>query len=461
MKPQFRRAAICLLLAVCLGFRAESTVPDSAQFRRIADQILLHGNCYEDLRQLCKGIGNRLSGSPQAAKAVEWAEKALTEAGADRVWLQRVDVPHWVRGKESLKLKFPGAKDAKQVPMLSLGNSAGTEGKVLEATIVMVEDFEAFEKLEKNEVKGKIIFFNHRFPQELVNTFEGYGIAGPYRWVSPNVASAKGAAAVIIRSVSTGADDVPHTGSMRYADTVKPIPAVAIGNQSADELEAQCRKGTVRAQIQSNCRMLADVPSFNVIGELRGSQYPEQIVLAGGHLDSWDVGEGAHDDGAGCVQSIEVLRTFKSLGVRPKRTLRVVLFMNEENGLKGGFAYNDSAAARKEKHILALESDAGGFSPRGIGLSVSDAQRRYIQSYKPLFLPYGVYDFEQDEGGADITPLHRSGVPAAGLLPDPQRYFDLHHTPADVFEAVNHRELKMGAVAMTQFIYLITEYGLK
>jgi Zn-dependent M28 family amino/carboxypeptidase len=201
--------------------------------------------------------------------------------------------------------------------------------------------------------------------------------------------------------------------------------------------------------------------SYNVIGELKGTAFPEEIVVVGGHLDSWDVGEGAHDDGAGCVQAIEVIRTLHKLGMKPKRTIRAVLFMNEENGLKGGLAYNDSALAKNEQHILALESDAGGFSPRGIGLAMDAGKQKHIRSYRHLFLPYGVYDFEQNEGGADISPMQRRGVPGSGLIPDPQRYFDLHHTPADVFEAVNHRELKLGAVVMTQFIYLISETGLR
>jgi carboxypeptidase Q len=442
---------------LCAGFAVHGQ--DSLVFRKISDEIMLRGKCYDDLRILCKTVGHRLSGSPQAAKAVEWGEQTLREAGADKVWLQMVTVPHWVRGKESLKLKF-GNSNWQNIPMLSLGNTVGTDGKVLESQIIMVEDFAAFNKLSRAEVKGKIVYFNHRFPQELVNTFEGYGQAGVYRWSAPNMAAAKEAAAVIIRSVSTGMDDAPHTGSLRYADSIKPIPAIAIGNLSADLLEQQCKKGEVRAQLQSHCKMIGTKTSFNVIGELTGSEYPGEIVLAGGHLDSWDVGEGAHDDGAGCVQSIEILRTFKKLQMRPKRTLRVVLFMNEENGLKGGFAYADSAKAKKEHHIFALESDAGGFSPRGIGLKMSQAQRRYLQSYRHLFLPYGVYDFEKEHGGADIYPLEKAGVPVGELMPDPQRYFDYHHTAQDVFEAVNHRELKLGAVAMTQLIWLVTQYGL-
>lgn len=450
-------AFIAFLLGCCTVAHAQ----DSIMFRRIADDILLHGTCYDQLRVLCKEVGHRLSGSAPAAKAVDWGFNAMQQAGADKVWLQPVEVPYWVRGKESLRLQFNDRSSYEPVPMLSIGNAVGTDGKELEATLIMVQDFDEFAKLSDKAVKGKIVFFNHRFPQDLVNTFNGYGAAGAYRWHGPNVAAAKGAAAVIIRSVSTGVDDVPHTGSLRYADTIKPIPAVAIGNTTADKLEIACKKGTVKAKLVSNCKMLGTAPSYNVIGEIKGTDFPEQIIVVGGHLDSWDVGEGAHDDGAGCVQSIEVIRVFKALGIRPKRTIRAVLFMNEENGLKGGIAYNDSAIAKKEKHIFALESDAGGFSPRGIGLEMSEPQRGFIRSFRSLFLPYGVYDFEQDESGADISPLRRSGVPAAGLIPDPQRYFDLHHTPEDVFEKVNHRELKLGAATMAQLVYLISQYGLK
>lgn len=433
---------------------------DSLMFRKIANNIMLHGTCYDDLRVLCKQVGHRLSGSSQAEKAVVWGEKALTDAGADKVWLQPVIVPNWVRGKESLKIKIKGSKYWENITMLSLGNAIGTDGKPLEASIIMVKSFDEFKALPKEEVKGKIVFFNHEWPQELINTFEGYGADGPYRWSSPSMASAKGAVGIIIRSISTGKDDFPHTGTLHYADSIKPIPAVAIGNISADKLETLCNKETVRAQIIANCKMEGTKNSFNVIGEIKGSEYPDQFIVAGGHLDSWDVGEGANDDGSGCVQSIEIIRTFKALGIRPKRTIRVVLFMNEENGAKGGQAYNDSAIAHKERHILALESDAGSFSPRGIGLDMPSDKKEFIRKYRKLFLPYGVYDFEHDEGGTDIFFMHKSGVPAAGLMPDSQRYFDVHHTNNDVFENVNYRELKLGAIAMTQFVYLISQYGL-
>lgn len=450
-----------LLASAILISTQVSAQNDSVVMRQLSDNIMLQGTCYENLRVLCKQVGHRLSGSPQAAKAVTWGQDALQAAGADKVWLQAVDVPHWVRGKERLALRFEGEKSFKDVKVLSIGNTVGTDGKVLEAPIVIVKSIEDFKLLNNEDVKGKIIFFNYRFKQDLVNTFEGYGDAGKYRWLAPNMAAAQGAAGVIIRSVSTGADDEPHTGSMRYADTVKPIPAVAIGNHTADALEQACIKGHVTAQIQSDCKMLGTVRSYNVIGEIKGSTYPDKIVLVGGHLDSWDVGEGAHDDGAGCVQSIEVIRALKATGIRPKYTVRAVLFMNEENGLKGGLAYADSAKANNETHIFAIETDAGGFSPRGFSLEMKPEQRAQITQYKKLFLPYGIYDFEQVHGGADISPLMKQGIPVGGLIPDSQRYFDLHHTHADVFEAVNHRELKLGAVALTNLVYLVSKYGLR
>lgn len=434
---------------------------DSVMFRRLSDEIMLHGTCYDNLRILCKKVGNRLSGTPAAAKAVRWGELTMRETGADVVWLQPANVPVWYRGEESLEINT--GEGYKEIPTLSLGNSKGTGGRALAADVLMVNSFEELQHIPDERVQGKIIFFNYRFRQDMVNSFEGYGDAVAYRWNSPNIAAKRGAAGVIIRSMSTGEDDFPHTGSMHYEDTVKKLPEMAIGNRSADKLEAACLAGRVRARMRSECHMVDSMaPSFNVIGEIKGTEHPEKIITVGGHLDSWDVGEGAHDDGAGCVQSMEVLRAFKALGYKPRYTIRAVLFMNEENGNKGGWAYADSAAARKEQHVLAMESDAGGFSPRGIGLEMPEKMKKHIKKYASLFLPYNVYDFNHEEGGVDISPIHNKlKVPAAGLLPDSQRYFDYHHTDNDVFENVNHRELKLGAVAMAQFIYLICEHGLE
>jgi hypothetical protein len=450
---------LCSAALLCsIGSRAQQN--DSLTARKISNQILDHGRCYSDLRTLCKTIGHRLSGSPQADAAVRWAYNTMRDEGFDSVWLQPVRVPVWKRGPERLSLKFDRDGDYYDVRMLSLGNSEGTGGRELERRIVMVNSFEEFKELDRSEVENKIVFFNYRFRQDLPNTFNGYGDAVKYRWMSPMVAAEKGAAAVIIRSVSTGLDDEPHTGSMRYADTIRHIPEVAIGNTTANKLEKACKRGYAKAILQSDCGMQGTKMSYNVIGEMRGTEHPDEYLIVGGHLDSWDVGEGAHDDGAGCVQSIEVLRTFKALGIRPKHSIRAVLFMNEENGLKGGAAYADSVRSRGEKHLLAIESDAGGFAPRGFGFEVSAAQRDRIRQYAKVLLPYGVYDVESDGGGADISPLRKLGVPVGELMPDSQRYFDLHHTDADVFETVNHRELKLGAVAMTIMIYLADSHNL-
>jgi len=443
-----------LWLVGAMTSAADAQEIDSAYLKKISDNIMWNGTCYENLRVLTKTVGHRLSASPEAERAVEWGRKAMLQAGADRVWLQPVDVPKWVRGKEALQVQLNG-KDFVPVAMLSLGNTDGTNGKVLEREIVCVPDLEAFEAMPEAAVKDKIIFFNYRFRQDIINTFEGYGDAVKYRWMAVNKASAKGAAGVIIRSVSTGADDAPHTGSCRYLDSTQHIPAIAIGNTSADNLGKACANGKVKARLVSDCGMKGTARSYNVIGEIQGTDKNNEIILVGGHLDSWDVGEGAHDDGAGCVQSIEVIRTLQAMNIRPRHTVRAVLFMNEENGVKGGNAYADSAAKAGEHTIFAMESDAGGFVPRGIGLEMSAEMKTRIRAWAPLFRPYNVWDFDQEEGGVDISPLKKTGTPLAGLLPDPQRYFDLHHSANDVFEAVSHRELKIGAFTMTAMVLLV------
>ncbi len=432
---------------------------DSAVLKGLRDEIMLRATCYENLRVLTKTIGHRLSGSPQAAKAVQWGLKAMREAGADTAWLQPVWVPHWERGAESLKVKMPGSKSFEPMRMLSLGNSRG-DGKMVEAPILMVQNMEAFNALSPQEVAGKIVFFNYRFRQDLVSTFQAYGDAIKYRAFPPTQVAEKGGVGTIIRSLSSGEDDAPHTGMTRIVDSIRKIPSVAIGNMGADRLAAACSKGVVTAQLVTSGRMLDSVLSYNVIGELRGSTHRNEYIVVGGHLDSWDVGEGAQDDGAGCVQSIEVIRALKVAGIQPQRTVRAVLFMNEENGARGGKAYADSAAHRHEKHVLALESDAGGFVPRGIGMEMKADKKAIIRAWAPLFAPLNAYDFDREEGGTDIDPLGALGTPLAGLNTDPQRYFDVHHTDQDVFEAVNHRELKLGAAVMASLVYLVSRYGL-
>lgn len=443
-------ATATLLLSLNLF---SQTREDSIQFNRISTEILNKGKAYNELRDLTKNIGHRLSGSVAYEKSVKWAEQKLKEAGADKVWLQEVMIPVWERGKESLHIKTGNGKWTK-LKMLSLGNSEGTKGKDVSGEIIMVKSFAEYDKLSSDQVKDKIVFFNYPFSQSYIETFKGYSDASAYRSTAAMLTAEKGGKFAIVRSLSSAFDDVPHTGGMRYKDGTAKIPAVAIGNTTADELESLLKSNKITAKLNSNCGMKGEKLSHSVIGEITGKK-DQSVIVVGGHLDSWDVGEGAHDDGAGIVQSIEVLRTFKNLSIKNNHTIRVVCFANEENGVKGGQQYGKNVKEKAEKHLFALESDAGGFSPRGIALEMDDAKRNQIKSWSPLFLPYGAYDFEGRYSGTDIYPLKDMGIPRAELAPDSQRYFDIHHTEEDTFEKVNRRELLLGATVMTQMIYMI------
>lgn len=425
---------------------------DSIQFAKISTEILNKGKAYNELRELTKNIGHRLSGSASYEKAVTWAEQKLRDAGADKVWLQEVMVPVWVRGKESLHIKTSNGK-WKSLKMLSLGNSEGTGGKDVSGEIIIVRSMEEYDKLSPEQVKDKIVFFNYPFSQTYIETFRGYGDAAKYRSTAASLTAKKGGKFAIIRSLSSAFDDVPHTGSMRYQDD-KKIPAVAVGSTTADELAELLKSQKITAKLNSNCGMKGEKLSHSVIGEITGKK-DKSVIVVGGHLDSWDVGEGAHDDGSGIVQSIEVLRTFKNLGIQNNHTIRVVCFANEENGVKGGVMYGKTVKENNEKHLFAIETDAGGFTPRGISLDMDNEKRKQIQSWADLFLPYGIYDFKNTYSGTDLYPLHDLGIPTAELVPDSQRYFDIHHTEEDTFEKVNRRELLLGASTLTQIIYMI------
>ncbi|MEJ7610734.1 MAG: M20/M25/M40 family metallo-hydrolase [Ferruginibacter sp.] len=432
---------------------------DSTVIKKIVKEVMINSTAYENLRFLCKKIGPRLSGSANALKAIYTTEKMLKVAGADTVYLQPCIVPHWVRGaKETGSFIVAGKKYP--LHLTALGNSEGSKGKVTKAEIVEVKSMQALHELGMR-VRGKIVFFNIAMNPTYIRSFRAYGESGAGRRSGPAQAAKYGAIGVMVRSLASNADDHPHTGATQYNDSFPKIPAVAISTNDANSISAFLAAGkTVTGAFITNCRMLGVVPSFNVIGELRGTQFPEQIITVGGHLDSWDLGEGAQDDGAGVVQSIEVIRSFSAAGIRPKRTVRAVLFMNEENGGGGADAYLDSAERKKEQHIFALESDGGGFTPRGFSLDMPDAKKLKVQSWAPLFYEYGVYDFSQTGSGSDIGPLKKIGAALAGLSPDSQRYFDLHHAETDVFEAVSKRELDLGAANMAAFIWLVSEYGL-
>ena len=455
-----KKLLFSLIVFISLSASAQNRIEDSATIKRISNYILTNANCHEDLRYLCKQIGHRLTGSPQAAQAVAWGKKTLEAAGCDNVYLQEVMVPHWVRGEEEAYYEVGGRQYGLKIT--SLGNAVGTGVQGVKASIVMVNDIDEFDRLPESEVRGKIVFFNYRFDQTNINTFHSYGPCVFYRWAAPSRASSKGAAAVVIRSVSSAYDDEPHTGVLSYDKRYPKIPAIAVGNTTADELEKLVNnKRNPKMYIRTTCEMLRDIKSYNVIGEIIGSDMPKEIICFGGHLDSWDVGEGAHDDGAGVVQSIDAIRTFKKLGIRPKRTIRCVLWMNEENGARGAREYMQQAKLKNENHILAIESDAGGSTPYGFGLTMSAAKKNKVQSWKDFFYPYNIYNFSRNGGGVDINPLHKEfDTPTMGLIPDGHRYFDMHHSNNDVFENVHRRELCMGTIAMTMMVYLVSQHGL-
>ena len=452
-------------LLLILGNAAGAQTGDAAFIAKMSDEVLVNGKAYDNLRVLCKTIGGRLAGSPQIYKAETWGLNALKAAGADKVYLQECMVPRWVRGgKDMAWISYtgtPGKAIKQPLDVLALGNSLGTGAKGVQASVILIHDFDELEK-RKDDIKGKIVFYNYPFNERYVQTFRAYGEAGVYRWNGPSRAAKYGAVAVVIRSLSGAVDNYPHTGSMEYDPAYPKIPCAAMGLRDADKLAALLTQGKkIQLYYQSNAHFLPDTIGHNVIGEYTGGELPREYITVGGHLDSWDPAEGAHDDGTGCVHAIEVLRAMKAIGYRPKHTLRVVLFVNEENGLRGGNKYAEQAVANKEKHLFALESDGGGFTPRGFSFSLQAPQLEKLRAWVPLLLPYGIAAFNEGGGGADVTPLNeKMGVPVAELQPDGQRYFDIHHTRNDVFENVNKRELELGAISMGGLIYLVDKYGL-
>ncbi len=454
------RSFICTAMALFSSLLLLAQKEDSVFIKRLSDEILTNGKAYDNLRYLTKQIGARLAGSPGMVKSEKWGLQLMEQYGADKAWKQECKVPVWIRGgHDEARVVSDGGRIIK-LDVVALGNSIGTGKKGLSAEVIEVKSFDDLEA-KKDQVKGKIVFYNYKFNPTFIRTFQSYGDASRYRGQGPSAAAKHGAVGVIVRSMSHSVDNHPHTGATRYDTNYAKIPAVAIGLRDADWLSDNLAKNKTTVTLKTNGHFRPDTIGHNIIGELVGSEFPDEIITVGGHLDSWDNCEGAHDDGAGCVQTIEILRAFKALGYKPKRTIRFVLFANEENGLRGGNKYAEEAKAKGEKHIFALESDAGGFTPRGFGFTGTDAQFQKFMSWKELIAPYGCSEFNRGGGGADIGPLNRSlGTAVAGLNPDSQRYFDYHHARNDVFEAVNKRELELGAINMAALIYLVDKYGL-
>ncbi len=435
---------------------------DAEILESIYSKSLTNGKSYEWLDYLSNQIGGRLSGSANAEKAVEWTKGELNALGLDRVWLQPVMVPKWVRGDKEIAYFETQTGKKEKLRICALGGSIATPKNGIKAEVIEVLGIDQLRALGREGVDGKIVFFNRPMKETLIHTFESYGSCVDQRYAGAMEAGKLGAAGVIVRSMNLRLDDFPHTGSMSYGDLPlnKRIPSAAISTNDAELLSIALKEEkNLQLYFKQNCEQFNDVESYNVIGEITGNVFPDEFIIIGGHLDSWDLGDGSHDDGAGVVQSMEVLRLIKKIGLEPKRSIRVVLFMNEENGLRGGKKYAEIAKEKRENHIFALESDSGGFTPRGFSFDCSDNNFNQILNWAPLFKPYLIHYFEKGGSGADIGPLKNDQIVLAGLRPDSQRYFDYHHAANDTFDAVNKRELELGAATMTSLIYLIDKYG--
>jgi len=462
---------------------------DSLVIRHIFSEALTDNTAYKNLEFLCTKIGGRICGSPQAAKAIEWAKHVLDGMDLDTVYLQETSVRHWLRGEKEIAIVNRDKASAYKLQACALGGSIGTGEKGLSANVIEVKDFDDLEKFGRQNISGKIVFFNHPADPVFYNTFNAYGGAAGFRAKGAVQAARYGAIAVVVRSATLAHDDFPHTGVMHYADTVEKIPAIAISTNDADKLSNGLKNDpNLNLYIRLTCKELPEVISYNVIGEIRGTEHPDQIIAFGGHLDSWELGQGAHDDGTGVIQTIEVLRLYKALLIRPKHTLRVVAFMDEEMEQRGAKRYTESAqqminsrnsildqykgdsllkgskfrqpAEYIGNHIAAIEADRGGFTPLGFSIDASDAQLKKIQSWKSLLLPYGLYFLEKGGSGVDVGGLKKFGVPVIGLVTDSQRYFDYHHAGSDTFDKVHPRELQLGSASIAALVYLIDIYGL-
>jgi hypothetical protein len=441
----------------------------AATVDRILAEARERSHAWERMEELCTGIGHRLSGSEGLERAVEWALETMRADGLENVRAEPVMVPHWVRGEESGSYRAGADGEWTALDLLGLGGSVGTPAGGVEGELVVAADFAALEALG-GAVKGKVVLFNHPMRPYDRARGSGYGKAVPYRVAGPSAAARLGAVACLVRSVTDGDRDTPHTGMLRYAEGAPRIPAAAVTVNEAERMAALAGKGTaVRVRLSMGARFLPDAPSANVVGEILGRERPWEIVVVGGHLDSWDVGQGAHDDGGPCVAAMEALRILRTLGLRPRRTVRVVLFTNEENGLAGGRAYARDHAAELPHHVAAIEADSGAFRPVGFstppvpgGAPPRDRARREafrarLRAAAARLEGTGAHHVLDGGGGADIAPMAPEGVPQVGLRVDMAGYFDLHHTRRDTVERVAREELDLCAGVFAALVYQLAE----
>ena len=440
-----------LALVLATSLKDQTSVRDA-----ILKQGLTDLGAYTMLSELCTTVGGRLSGSANAAKAVEWTKEKMQRNGLLGVREIPCMVPHWVRGDtSSATLITPSGSTT--LSACALGMSPGTPAEGILTDVVEVHSLEEVAKLG-SAVKGKIVFYNRPFEQTLPTTFAMYGKAGDQRFAGPATAAKFGAVGALVRSMTSLDDDAPHTGTTVFPEGQPKIPAAALGLHSADLLSQAIKAGSAQVKMQFNCQTLPDEPSASVIGEIRGSERPDEVIVIGGHLDSWDLAQGAHDDGAGVAQALEALRIIKALGLKPKRTIRAIAWMNEENGGRGAKSYAEWVNKSGQKPYASLESDSGGFMPRALGATAPDMKK--VGSWQPLLEIFGVDRVKPGGGEADNSPLAEQKSALFGVEPDNARYFDYHHSRTDTIDKVNPRELEFGAMAEATLAWLISEEGL-
>lgn len=441
------------ILALTGVASAQTSVETATEIRNRGLRTL---KAWDMLYELSEGIGPRISGSEGYEKAVNWGVKTLQDLGFQNVRKQPCMIPHWVRGD----VERCGIVSGASLTIAALGNSGATPKGGLSAPVIEVKSLKEAEALG-DQVRGKILFFNRPFDQTFLTTGSAYGAAGDQRFSGPALAAKLGAKAALVRSLTAAHDDVPHTGTTRFEGDNR-IPAAALSLVAADRLSGELKQNpNLEVELELACQNLPDVPSFNVMGELVGTEKPKEVIVMGGHLDAWDKGRGAHDDGAGIVHAIEALRLIKESGIRPKRTIRVVLWANEEMSGSGAAAYAEAVKKSGERHIAGIESDAGGFAPRGVSTSLSAKKAKKFLSWQPILALAEANDLKTGGGGgADVGPLAQFGTALFGLNPESQRYFDYHHSAKDTIDKVHPRELELGAITVALLAWLISENGL-
>jgi carboxypeptidase Q len=454
MSPRVLIAAACISLAIAPPAHAQApTSRQTADANRLIDAALADSSAYDRLATLTDRFGPRLSGSKSLEDAIDWVLAQMKSDGLANVRGEPVMVPHWVRGEESATLVSPRAA---ALHMIGLGNSVGTPPQGITAPVLVVGTFDELTR-RAAEAKGKIVLFDHPFPPDKPG-LDGYREANAYRGGSPAAAARVGAVGVLIRSISSFSIQNPHTGSTRYDSTLTKLPAAALSIEDAEMLHRmQDRGDRVVVTLKMSARMLPDAPSRNVVAELRGSEKPDEVVVLGGHIDSWDVGEGAMDDGGCSVAAWQAVKLMKQLGLEPKRTVRVVLWTNEENGGRGGRGYRDAHANELGKHSVAMECDNGVFRPYGVRFQGSAAGLAFMKALSPVLSRIGSDRVVEGEGEADVGPIIQRGVPGLALDVDMTKYFWYHHSSGDMMTVIDRNDFAKCVATMAVLAYLVAD----